>query len=51
MSKRELRVISNQKMNEYLEELGELVGIEELIRKTYYKRNKCIDNVGPNMLY
>ena len=32
-----LPVISNQKMNDYLKELGELAEINESIRETYYK--------------
>ena len=32
-----LPVISNQKMNDYLKELGELAEINEPIRETYYK--------------
>ena len=42
-----LPVISNQKMNNYLKELGELAGIDEPIRETYYKGNKRIDEVTP----
>lgn len=42
-----LPVISNQKMNDYLKELGELAGIDELIRETYYKGNERIDEVTP----
>lgn len=42
-----LPVISNQKMNDYLKELGELVGIDEPIRETYYKGNERIDEVTP----
>lgn len=42
-----LPVISNQKMNVYLKELGELVGIDEPIRETYYKGNERIDEVTP----
>ena len=42
-----LPVISNQKMNDYLKELGELAGIDEPIRETYYKGNKRIDEVIP----
>lgn len=42
-----LPVISNQKMNDYLKELGELAGIDEPIRETYYKGNKRIDEVTP----
>lgn len=39
-----LPVISNQKMNDYLKELGE---IDESIRETYYKRNEGVDEVTP----
>ena len=42
-----LPVISNQKMNDYLKELGELAEINELIRETYYKGNERIDEVTP----
>lgn len=42
-----LPVISNQKMNDYLKELGELAGIDEPIKETYYKGNKRIDEVTP----
>ena len=42
-----LPVISNQKMNEYLKELGELAGINIPIRQTYYVGNNRIDEVRP----
>lgn len=42
-----LPVISNQKMNDYLKELGKLTGIDEPIRETYYKANRRIDEVKP----
>jgi len=42
-----LPVISNQKMNNYLKELGELVGIDDPIRETYYKGNQRINTVTP----
>ena len=42
-----LPVISNQKMNEYLQELAELAGIDEPIRITFYKGNDRIDEVTP----
>ncbi|MDO5638081.1 MAG: site-specific integrase, partial [Myroides sp.] len=42
-----LPVISNQKMNEYLKELGELSGIVEPVRETYYVGNERIDDVKP----
>jgi len=44
---RALPVITNQKMNEYLKELAELVGINELIRETYYIGNERFDEVTP----
>ena len=40
-----LPVISNQKMNDYLKELGELAEINEPVRETYYKGNERIDEV------
>ncbi len=42
-----LPVISNQKMNEFLKELGELAEINEPIRETYYKGNQRIDEITP----
>ena len=42
-----LPVVSNQKMNEYLKELGELADIDEPVRETYYKGNERIDEVTP----
>jgi integrase len=42
-----LPVISNQKMNDYIKELGELAGINEPIQETYYKGNERIDTVTP----
>lgn len=42
-----LPVISNQKMNDELKVLGELVGIDEPVRQTYYKGNERIDEVVP----
>jgi integrase len=42
-----LPVISNQKMNDYLKELGELSEINEPVRETYYKGNQRIDEVMP----
>lgn len=42
-----LPVISNQKMNDYLKELGELAGINDPIRETYYRGNERIDTVTP----
>lgn len=40
-------VISNQKMNDYLKELAEMVGINEPIRETYYRGGKRVDEVFP----
>lgn len=42
-----LPVISNQKMNDYLKELGELVGLDEPITEVYYKGNERIENTTP----
>lgn len=42
-----LPVITNQKMNDYLKELGELAEINEIVRETYYKGNERIDEVTP----
>ena len=42
-----LPVITNQKMNDYLQELAELVGIDEPVRQTYYRGNERIDEVTP----
>lgn len=42
-----LPVISNQRMNEYLKELGELCGIDKSVTVTYYKGNRRIDEVYP----
>ena len=42
-----LPVITNQKMNDYLKELAEMVGIDEPVRQTYYKGNERIDDVTP----
>lgn len=44
---RALPVISNQRMNEYLKELGEVCGLNNPITETYYKGNQRIDNVFP----
>lgn len=40
-------IITNQKMNEYLKELGELAEINEIIRETYYRGNKRFDIETP----
>ena len=42
-----LPVISNQKMNDYIKELGELSGIDTPINQTYYIGNKRMDEVLP----
>ena len=42
-----LPVISNQKMNEYLEKLCKLAGFDEEIRETTYQGNKRVDIVLP----
>lgn len=42
-----LPVISNQRMNEYLKELGELCGIDKAVTVTYYKGNQRYDEVYP----
>lgn len=42
-----LPVITNQKMNEYLKELGYVCGIDTPINITYYKGNQRIDEVHP----
>lgn len=42
-----LPVVSNQKMNRYLKELGRLAHIDEPVRRTYYRGNRRIDEVCP----
>lgn len=42
-----LPVISNQKMNNYLKELGKIAGLDTLITTTYYIGNKRYDKVQP----
>ena len=42
-----LPVISNQKMNDYIKELGEFCDINEPINLTYYSGNKRTDDVFP----
>ena len=42
-----LPVISNQRMNEYLKELGELCGIDKPVTITYYKGNQRVDDILP----
>ena len=44
---RVLPVITNQRMNEYLKEMGELCGFNTPETVTYYKGNKRIDEVYP----
>ena len=41
------RAVSNQKMNEYLKEIGKLVGLTENIEITYIKENKRVAEVYP----
>ena len=42
-----LPVISNQRMNDYIKELGRLAEINEPVRETYYKGNRRIDEITP----
>lgn len=42
-----LPVISNQKMNDYIKDLGELAGINTPVRITQYRGNERIDTVYP----
>lgn len=42
-----LPVISNQKMNDFLKELGELAEINEPVSETYYKGSERIDTITP----
>lgn len=42
-----LPVISNQRMNEYLKELGKLAEIDELVRETYYIGNERKEEITP----
>lgn len=42
-----LPVISNQKMNEYIKELGKLAKIETPVRITQYKGHERIDSIYP----
>jgi integrase len=42
-----LPVISNQKMNDYLKELAELAGIDDLVTTTYYKGNIRFEETSP----
>ena len=42
-----LPVMSNQRMNEYLKEMAEIIGFNEPVTVTYYKGNQRIDEVYP----
>ena len=42
-----LPVVSNQKMNEYIKEVGYVCGIDDPINITYYRGNERIDEVHP----
>lgn len=42
-----LPVISNQKMNDYIKELGQLCGLDQLETVTYYVGNERVDEVYP----
>ena len=42
-----LPVISNQRMNEYLKEMGKLCELNTPISEVYYKGNVRIENVSP----
>lgn len=42
-----LPVISNQRMNTYLKELGKLAALNEPVQRTYFKGNRRIDEVMP----
>ena len=42
-----LPVISNQKMNDYLKDVGKACGIDQPITMTYYRGNERIDEVFP----
>ena len=42
-----LPVISNQKMNDYIKELGKLAGIDAPVRITQYRGNDRIDTIYP----
>jgi integrase len=42
-----LPVISGQKMNEHLKEIGEMVGFDELLRIIYFKKKDRIEEVYP----
>ena len=42
-----LPVISNQKMNDYLKELGQMAGLDEPTRIVYFKGDKRFDEYHP----
>ena len=42
-----LPVISNQRMNIYLKQLGEMAGLDDPVRKTYFKGSRRIDQIIP----
>lgn len=42
-----LPVISNQKMNDSLHDLCKLAGINEMVRKTYFRGKERIDEIKP----
>ena len=44
---RVLPVLSNQRMNEYLKEMAEIIGLNSPETVTYYKGNERIDEVYP----
>lgn len=46
-----LPVISNQKYNEYLKELGELVGFNDTIKEVSFRGNERIETVKPMYSY
>jgi len=46
-----LPVLSNQKMNDYLKELFELVGINQPVTQTYYRGNERITDTRPKYAF
>jgi hypothetical protein len=44
---RTLPVVSNQKMNDYLKEIGKLAGLNRLISKVRYRSCQRIENIYP----
>jgi integrase len=44
---RALPVISNQKMNDYLKDIGKLAGLNRLISKVRYRGSQRIENIYP----